>query len=67
MDRAELNQHCPTCGVKVRVEGHTTKHYVPDDGADRIRELEGALRKIADNDFKIEKSQAIAREVLSDE
>jgi len=39
----ELKDRCPTCGSKVRIEGHTTKYYVPEDKEleERILELLG--------------------------
>lgn len=39
---------CSTCGAKVRIEGHTTKYYVPEkiqDDPDEPRPKEPAHKK----------------------
>lgn len=28
---------CPTCGYKVRIEGETTKYYVPEERDEMLR------------------------------
>lgn len=57
-----MSEHCPTCGCPVRVEGKTTKYYVPED---LLSLAEEALEEIAGNTVPGGHDQSIARTALA--
>ena len=42
-----MTDHCPTCGAAVRIEASGVTHYMVPVDAERVSELEAALRIIA--------------------
>ncbi len=55
---------CPTCGSKVKVVGHTTKHYVPVDYVAELQkatiELWNIIREVEELRVRFEKPSELA-------